>query len=88
MKGDKITMDQISRIKELLNVEEIKEMKSFQRKWFDEGRAIGYAEGKILGAKAAIAETMLKAGEKIEKIILYTGLTKDEIENLTKNENS
>ena len=73
MKEDKITMDQISRIKELLNVEEIKEMKSFQNKWIDKGRYIG---------QISIAKVMLKAGEKIEKIISYTGLSKQEIEGL------
>ena len=66
-------MDRISRIKELLNVEEIKEIKSFQNKWLDEGRYIG---------QISIAKVMLKAGEKIEKIISYTGLTKQEIEGL------
>ena len=45
-------MDRISRIKELLNVEEIKEMKSFQNKWLDEGRYIG---------QISIAKVMLKS---------------------------
>ena len=66
-------MDRISRIKELLKDKEIKEMKSFQNKWLDEGRCIG---------QISIAKVMLKAGEKIEKIILYTGLSKQEIEGL------
>ncbi len=66
-------MDRISRIKELLKDKEIKEMKSFQNKWLDEGRCIG---------QISIAKVMLKAGEKIEKIISYTGLSKQEIEGL------
>ena len=53
------------------------ERKSFQNKWLDEGRAEGFDDGK-----AYVAKAMLKAGEKIEKIISYTGLSKQEIEGL------
>lgn len=71
--GSEILMDMVNTIKKFINDEEIKEMKSFQNKWLDEGRCIG---------QISIAKVMLKAGEKIEKIISYTGLSKQEIEGL------
>ena len=79
--GSEILMDMVNTIKKFINDEEIKEMKSFQSKWLDEGRAEGFDDGKQ-EEKISIAKTMLKAGEKIEKIISYTGLTKQEIEGL------
>lgn len=78
-------MDRISRIKKILKDKEIKEMKSFQNKWLDEGRAEGRVEGFNDGKqneKISIAKAMIKADEKIEKIISYTGLSKQEIEGL------
>ena len=41
----------------------------------------GKAEGKAEQSQE-IARAMLKAGEPVEKIILYTGLTREEIEKL------
>lgn len=64
---------------------------------FDEGIAVGKAEGIAVGkaegiavgkaegiaeGKAAIARQMKSEGEPVEKIIRFTGLTKDEIEKL------
>ena len=45
----------------------------------------GLAEGKASGlneAKVEIAKQMLKAGEKIETIMKYTGLTKEQIKKI------
>ena len=53
-----------------------------------DGMEKGRKEGKIEGAKQntlKIANEMLKEGESIEKIIRYTGLTKEEIEEIKKN---
>ena len=50
-----------------------------------EGEAKGKAEGKAEGEakrNIEIARAMLAAGEPVEKIILYTGLTREEIEKL------
>jgi predicted transposase/invertase (TIGR01784 family) len=43
----------------------------------DEGKAEGRVEGLLL-----VARNMKKTGEPIEKIIAFTGLTKEQIENL------
>ena len=50
-----------------------------------EGRKEGIEEGKLEGQKQnsiEIAKRMLIDGENIEKIVKYTGLTREEIENL------
>lgn len=47
-----------------------------------EGRAKGLAEGKaegIVEGKTEIAKAMKLAGEPIEKIVLYSGLTEEQI---------
>jgi predicted transposase/invertase (TIGR01784 family) len=56
---------------------------------FDEGEKVGLAKGRVEGRaegekqKAVEMARMMKAdNEPIEKIIRYTGLTKDELENL------
>ena len=56
---------------------------------FDEGKTEGKIEGKIEGiiegkieGKIETAKTMKAEGEPIEKIIRYTGLTRDEINKL------
>ena len=43
----------------------------------DRGRSLGKKEGKI-----EIARMMAAAGESVEKIMQYTGLTKQEIANI------
>ena len=48
---------------------------------FDEGKTEGKIEGIIEG-KIETAKTMKAEGEPIEKIIRYTGLTRDEINKL------
>ena len=57
------------------------------RNWgYDDGKAEGKAEGLEEGAKAKeieIAQIMLKTKEPLEKIAKYTGLSKEEINNLT-----
>ena len=47
----------------------------------DRGRRIGRQEGRQEG-KLEIARMMLSAGESIEKIMSYTGLTRQEITRL------
>jgi len=58
-----------------------------------EGEAVGEARGRTEGeargrtegeakSKISIALVMLAAGEPVEKIIKYTGLTREEVENL------
>ena len=49
----------------------------------EEGRAEGRAEG-LEEQKLATARLMLEDGEPIEKIIRYTGLTRDQIEKAKK----
>ena len=46
-----------------------------------EGRASGLAEGKA-ETKIEIAKQMLKSGEKLDLVMKYTGLSKEEIEKL------
>ena len=51
----------------------------------DEGYEEGLQKGYENGSKEKtieIAKKMLEAGEEIDKIILYTGFTQKEIENL------
>jgi predicted transposase/invertase (TIGR01784 family) len=48
---------------------------------FDEGKIEGKIEGKLEG-KLEMARFMKAAGEPIEKIIRYTGLTREEIERI------
>ena len=50
-----------------------------EKKGLERGIEKGMLEGERQ-EKQSIARTMLKAGEDIEKIMLYTCLTKDEIE--------
>jgi len=48
---------------------------------FDLGKADGLAEGKAEG-KAEVAKALLKDGMTAEKVMAYTGLSKNEIEAL------
>ena len=58
------------------NLEDLKKQRAFE-----EGEEKGKEEGEYEKA-IAIAKEMVKNGEDIEKIALYTGLTKEEIEKL------
>ena len=68
-----------------------KKMINTARNWgYDDGKEAGKAEGKVEGieegAKAKeieIAQIMLKTKEPLEKIVKYTGLSEEEINNLT-----
>ena len=64
-----------------------KKMINTARNWgYDDGKAEGKAEGLEEGAKAKeieIAQIMLKTKEPLEKIVKYTGLSEEEINNLT-----
>ena len=73
--GSEILMDMVNTIKKFINDEEIKEMKSFQNKWLDDGKQ----EEKISVAKKLLNKLSL------DDIVEVTGLTKDEIESLAKN---
>lgn len=68
--------------KEVLRLYNMREMaqidyNSGMRKAKDEGKIEGKIESKI-----EIARNMIADGEPIEKIVRYTGLTKESIENL------
>lgn len=77
--GSEILMDMVNTIKKFINDEEIKEMKSFQNKWLDEGCSIGKQNEKISVAKKLLNKLSL------DDIVEVTGLTKSEIESLAKN---
>lgn len=56
-----------------------------KRVWREEGEAVGRVEGEAVGEQRRainMAKKMLSYNEPIEKIIDYTGLTAEEIENL------
>ena len=55
-----------------------------KQKAITEGRAEGRAEGRTETVTKAV-KNMLKYGEKEEKIIRYTGITKQEMEEIKKN---
>ena len=60
-------------------------LKEGKKQGLEEGKKQGLKEGKKQGmkeAKITIAQNMLQNGEKIEKIIDITGLSKEEIEKL------
>ena len=52
-----------------------------KRVWSDEGREEGREEGKEK-ERIEIAKNMIADGEPNEKIIRYTGLTREEVEGL------
>lgn len=81
--GSEILMDMVNTIKKFINDEEIKEMKSFQNKWLDEGRAEGFDDGKQ-EEKISVAKKLLNK-LSLDDIVEVTGLTKSEIESLAKN---
>ena len=81
--GSEILMDMVNTIKKFINDEEIKEMKSFQSKWLDEGRAEGFDDGKQ-EEKISVAKKLLNK-LSLDDIVEVTGLTKSEIESLAKN---
>ena len=64
-----------------------KKMINTARSWgYDDGKEEGKAEGLEEGAKKEkieIAQIMLKTKEPLEKIVKYTGLSEEEINNLT-----
>ncbi len=75
-------MDILANDKEVLRLYHLREMaqidcNSVMKKAKDEGRAEGKAEEKI-----EVARNMKADGESVEKIMRYTGLSKEEIEKL------
>ena len=62
-----------------MNLKAYRDFKNTIDTAFDDGKLEGKLEGKY-----EIARLMLKNGENIEKISLYTGLNREEIENLKK----
>jgi predicted transposase/invertase (TIGR01784 family) len=71
----KFTPDEKNKYEESLKY--YRDLKNVVDTSFDEGKAEGKVEGKL-----EIARQMKSEGEPIEKIIRFTGLTKEEIENL------
>ena len=56
-------------------------------KGLQEGRAEGLQEGRAEGEymqKLKMAEMMLEDGESVEKVMRYTGFTKEQVESLKK----
>lgn len=81
-------MDILANDKEVLRLYHLREMaqidyNSGMKKAKDEGRAEGRAEGKA-EEKIEVARNMKADGESVEKIMRYTGLSKEEIEKLPK----
>lgn len=79
-------MDILANDKEVLRLYHLREMaqidyNSGMKKAKDEGRAEGRAEGKA-EEKIEVARNMKADGESVEKIMRYTGLSKEEIEKL------
>lgn len=79
-------MDILANDKEVLRLYHLREMaqidyNSGMKKAKDEGRAEGRAEGKA-EEKIEVARNMKADRESVEKIIRYTGLSKEEIEKL------
>ena len=56
-------------------------MSTIAEKLFNEGREEGMEKGKE-EKSIEVARNMLKDGESIDKIIRYTGLTKEDVEKL------
>ena len=54
-----------------------REMKNAEKRWMEKGMEKGMVEAKL-----AMARQMLTAGEPIEKITQYTGLSREMVENL------
>ena len=79
-------MDILANDKEVLRLYHLREMaqidyNSGMKKAKDEGRAEGRAEGKA-EEKIEVARNMKADGESVEKIMRYTGLSKEEIEKM------
>ena len=65
--------------------EAVREADGFQSGYdqgFEQGETCGFAKGETSGM-LKIAKTMKAAGETIEKIAMYSGLSKKEIEKLS-----
>ena len=71
----KFTPDEKNKYEESLKY--YRDLKNVVDTSFDEGKAEGKAEGKV-----EIARQMKFEGEPVEKIVRFTGLTPEEIENL------
>lgn len=82
---EEISQDEYERYLAELREKHILDQKAIQDAGYDKGLKAGIAQGVSEGAKnkqIEIAKKMLKDNVPIENIISYTGLTKEEIENL------
>lgn len=83
--GNLLLKNYISAISDISLLDTLSEEDKFMYKLAEDARQEGLQEGRQEGrqeGKIEIAKIMLKDGESIEKIIKYTGLSKEEIENL------
>ena len=95
---NKVIKEAKKEVEYLTGDEEVKRLAELREKWemdrnseigqarkegIEEGKAEGKAEGKI-EEKLEIAKSMLKDGMNLETVMKYTGLSKEEIENLVK----
>ncbi len=83
---NKVIKEAKKEVEYLTGDEEVKRLAELREKWeMDRNSEIGQAqkEGKIEG-KLEIAKNMLKDGMNLEIVMKYTGLSKEEIENLVK----
>jgi predicted transposase/invertase (TIGR01784 family) len=79
----KFTPDEKTRYEESLKY--YRDLKNVVDHSFEEGKAEGIEEGKVMGieqGKSEIARQMKQEGEPVEKIMRFTGLSREEIERL------
>lgn len=76
----KFTLDEKTKYEESLKY--YRDLKNVVDTSFDEGKAEGKVEGKV-ERNIEIARQMKSEGEPTEKIVRFTGLTTEEIENLS-----
>ena len=85
--GEKKAIEMIEEINKKKEVEQMSPVQKMflelKQKAITEGRAEGRAEGRTETVTKAV-KNMLKYGEKEEKIIRYTGITKQEMEEIKK----
>ena len=81
MQANKKSLKEVLRMSDTLTLDEIFEEAGLVAKWEARGEARGEAEGEKRKA-IAIARKMVEDGESADKISRYTGLTREEVENL------
>ena len=78
----------VFRSRRMFHTDRESDMATAEDRGIQKGRAEGRAEGRVEGESAkalAIAKNLLDVGDSIDKIIMVTGLTYEEVENLRTN---